>query len=161
MVTSHRVLSRFLATHVHGVLDKCLLARLLSGVLLVLYVRSHTHICGKKGEFSRCHPGEYHWEYHLCTLSLSEANLKGYWWSIFLNELQTWLLVHNRVHILEYYMETSSTGNIFRVIGRLWGDPPMASGAELWYFLWSAPEQTVGQIIETPSRSLWRHCNEQ
>ena len=42
-----------------------------------------------------------------------------------------------------------------------------ASDAELWCFLWSAPEQTVEQTIEplmvgwleTPSRSLWRHCN--
>ena len=26
---------------------------------------------------------------------------------------------------------------------------PKASDVELWYFLWSAPEQTVEQIIET------------
>ena len=25
-----------------------------------------------------------------------------------------------------------------------------ASDAELWYFLWSAPEQTIDQTIETP-----------
>ena len=39
------------------------------------------------------------------------------------------------------------------------GNPPVtggfpltkASGAELWRFLWSAPEQTVGQTIETPA----------
>ena len=39
-----------------------------------------------------------------------------------------------------------------------------ASGVELWCFLWSAPEQTIEQTIETSviweSCSLWRHCNE-
>ena len=52
---------------------------------------------------------------------------------------------------------TSSHGNIFRVAGPLWGEStghrgvPLtkASDSELWCFLWSAPEQTVEQIIET------------
>ena len=34
-----------------------------------------------------------------------------------------------------------------------------ASEPELWRFVWSAPEQTVEQTMETPSRPLWRHCN--
>ena len=40
-----------------------------------------------------------------------------------------------------------------------------ASDAELRCFLWSVPEQTVvskqskRRWFETPSRSLWRHCN--
>ena len=37
-----------------------------------------------------------------------------------------------------------------------------ASDAELCYFLWSAPEQTVYSRLrrfETLLRSLWRHCN--
>ena len=39
-----------------------------------------------------------------------------------------------------------------------------ASDVELWCFLWSPPEQTVKQKsrcwwFETPSCSLWRHCN--
>ena len=67
-------------------------------------------------------------------------------------------------------MMTSSNGNIFRVIGPLWGEStcPLtkASDAELWCFLWFGPEQTVEQTIETPeiempSRSLWSHCNAQ
>ena len=57
--------------------------------------------------------------------------------------------------------------NIFRVTGHLCGEftghrwIPLtkASEAELWCFLWSAPEQAFEQILETPSRSLWRHCN--
>ena len=63
--------------------------------------------------------------------------------------------------------------NIFRVTGALWGEStnhrwiPLtkASDAELRYFLWSVPEQTVEQTIETPgfqtpSRSLWYYCND-
>ena len=46
----------------------------------------------------------------------------------------------------------------FRVTGPLCGESicdrwiPLtkASDAELWYFLWSAPEQTLKQTIETP-----------
>ena len=55
-------------------------------------------------------------------------------------------------------MMTSSNENIFRVTGPLFGEftsdrwIPLtkASDAELWCFLWSAPEQTVEWIIETP-----------
>ena len=66
----------------------------------------------------------------------------------------------------------SSNGSIFRVTGlscgeyisRRWISRTRASDAELWCFLWSAPELTVEQtmgtlVFETPSRSLWRHCN--
>ena len=68
-------------------------------------------------------------------------------------------------HILCYtesarhiFMMTPSKGNIFHVTDPLWGESighrwnPLtkASDAELWRFLWSAPEQTVGQRIETP-----------
>ena len=54
-------------------------------------------------------------------------------------------------------MMTSSTGNIFRVTGPLWGEftgdrwpLTKASDMELWCFLSSVPEQTVEQTIETP-----------
>ena len=48
------------------------------------------------------------------------------------------------------FMMTSSNGNIFRFSGPLcgectghqWSPPTKASDAELWYFLWSVPEQT-------------------
>ena len=51
----------------------------------------------------------------------------------------------------------SSNGDIFRVTGPLWGEftsdrrIPLrkASGAELWYFLWSASEKIILQTIET------------
>ena len=56
------------------------------------------------------------------------------------------------------WMMTSSNGTIFRVTGHLWGEStghqwiPLlkANDAELWCFLWSAPEQTFEQTIETP-----------
>ena len=62
---------------------------------------------------------------------------------------------------------THDNGNIFRIIGPLWGEfighlwIPLtkASNAELWSYFWAAPEQVFEQTIETPSRSLWRHCN--
>ena len=50
-----------------------------------------------------------------------------------------------------FYMMTSSNGNIFRVTGPFCGEftghrwipHTKASDAELWCFLWSAPEKTV------------------
>ena len=64
----------------------------------------------------------------------------------------TWL--HNTQlykYIGRLNMMTSSNGNIFRVTGPLsggftahwWILLTMASDAELWYFLWSTPQQTV------------------
>ena len=58
---------------------------------------------------------------------------------------------------LHWHMITSSNANIFRVTGPLWGEStchrwiPLtkASDAVLWYFLWSRPEQTSEQTIET------------
>ena len=76
-------------------------------------------------------------------------------------------------------MMTSSNGNIFRVTGPFWEEftghrwIPLtkASNAELYWFLWSAPEQTVEQTIETPvicdaitliiTLLLWKTPNEQ
>ena len=53
-------------------------------------------------------------------------------------------------------MMMSSNGNIFRVTGPLWGEStghrwiplPKANDAELWCFVWYAPEQTVEQTVE-------------
>ena len=69
-------------------------------------------------------------------------------------------------------MVTSSNGNIFCVTGPLWGEStghrwiPLTkvSDAELWCFPLSAPEKRLDKQkrcrwFETPSRSLWRHCN--
>ena len=55
-------------------------------------------------------------------------------------------------------MMTSPNENFFRVTGPVWEETtgnrwiPLtkASDAELWCFLWSAPEQTIEQTIETP-----------
>ena len=66
-------------------------------------------------------------------------------------------MTNPRLPITYFSMVTSSNGNIFRVTGPLWEEStghrwiPLtkASDAELRWFLWSAPEQTVEQT-ETP-----------
>ena len=70
-------------------------------------------------------------------------------------------------------MMTSSNGNIFRVTvplcgeftGHRWIPFTKASDSELWCFLSCALNKRLckkssGWWFETPSRSLWRHCNE-
>ena len=66
------------------------------------------------------------------------------------------------------YMMTSSNGNISRITGPLcgeftghrWFPGKKASDAELWCSLYKwLSKQSWGWWIETPSRSLWRHCN--
>ena len=71
-------------------------------------------------------------------------------------------------------MSTSSNENILRITGLLCGEftyqrwipRTKASDAELWCFLWSAPKPKLSKQwrrrwFETPSCSLWRHCNGQ
>ena len=70
------------------------------------------------------------------------------------------------------FVMTSWNGNIFRVTGPLcaefadhrWIPLTKASDAELWCFLWSGLNEWLSKQLrrwwfETPSRSLWRHCN--
>ena len=86
----------------------------------------------------------------------------------FLNMLQ-W--VYSRT-IKTLTMMTSSNGNIFRVTGHLCGEftgprwipRTKTSAAELWCFLWSAPDKWLNKLwrgwwFETPSCPLWLHCN--
>ena len=67
---------------------------------------------------------------------------------------------------------TSSNGNNFPDTGHCEGNSPVTyefpltknSDAELWCFLWSAPEKRLSKQaktrwLEKPSRSLRRHCN--
>ena len=70
------------------------------------------------------------------------------------------------------YLMTSSNGNFFRIIGPLcweftghrWIPGTKASDAELWCFDLRLnkrlSKQSWGWWFETPSRSLWRHCND-
>ena len=71
-------------------------------------------------------------------------------------------------------MMTSSNEDIFRVTGPVcgkftghqWIPRTKASDAELWCFLWSAPEKLLNKQpwiwwFETPSCPLWHHCNVQ
>ena len=77
-------------------------------------------------------------------------------------------------HAPQLYTMTPANGNIFRVTGTLRGEStahrwialPKASDAELWCFLWCAPEEMVEQTIDAPvvwdaNALIWRHNNEQ
>ena len=72
-----------------------------------------------------------------------------------------------------YFMMTSLNWNIFRVTGPLCGEfagyrwipRTKDSDAEPWCFLWSRLNKRLSKQSrcwwsETPSRPLWRHCNE-
>ena len=43
--------------------------------------------------------------------------------------------------------------------GHQWIPFTKASDAEVWGFLWCAPEQTAEQTVQIPV-ILWRHCND-
>ena len=60
---------------------------------------------------------------------------------------------------------TSSKRNIFRVTGPLWGESggflsqrPMTRSFDVFFYL-RLSKQSKRRWFETPSRSLWRHCN--
>ena len=80
---------------------------------------------------------------------------------------------YQRLLDTDRYMMTPSNGNLFRVTGLLCGEftghwwipRTKTSGAELWCFLWSAPNKQLSKQwwdgwFEKPSRPLWRHCND-
>ena len=74
--------------------------------------------------------------------------------------------------MMKFHLMTSSNGNIFRVTGPLRGEPPVTDGfpsqrpvtrnfdisfdLRLHKYL---SKQSRRRWFETPSRSLWRHCN--
>ena len=70
------------------------------------------------------------------------------------------------LYTMSHHIVRSSNGNIFHVIGPLWGESTngfpsqRASNAKRLCFILSAPEQMVEQWFEMPLCSLWRHCNE-
>ena len=84
--------------------------------------------------------------------------------------LCNYLIAWNDITENHYIMMTS--WKHFRVTCPLWGEftgdrwipLTQASGAELWCFLWCAPEQRPSKQsrfrwFETSWRLLWRHCN--
>ena len=89
-------------------------------------------------------------------------------------DAQLWTIMRcvSSNQLIRRYMMTSSSENIFRVTGPLWGEftghrwIPLtkASNAELWCFLDLRLNKGMGKQpkyrwIETPSRLLWCHCN--
>ena len=103
------------------------------------------------------------------TFPCNGNSLSKYLWAIY--ELLQFL-AHSRLSmcwfivestLIHWAMMTSSNGNIFRITGPFvrgnqWspvdfphkGQWRGASDAELWCFLWCAPEHMVGQTVETP-----------
>ena len=81
---------------------------------------------------------------------------------------------HDAVYLIQYahdwlYMMTSSNGNIFRVTGSLRGEftgrqwRPVKRIIDVFVELRlnrRLRKQSWGWWLETPSRPLWRHCNE-
>ena len=84
---------------------------------------------------------------------------------------KSWLLGTDIEYIHDYVIKWKHFPRYWPlwVRGIQWIVITKASDAELWCFLWCAPEQTLEQTIDmpviwaagfkTPSRSLWRHCN--
>ena len=89
--------------------------------------------------------GHYHWNRNCWTLYKT--------W----NKRKKQTLIHD-LNTQQWSMLTPSNGNSFRVTGLLcgeftghrWFPNTKASDAELWYFLWCAPQPTVEQTMETP-----------
>ena len=73
------------------------------------------------------------------------------------------LKVNNAWSLAGSVMMTSSNGNIFRVTGPLCGGFHRSQRPETRSFYPSLSKRLSKQLIrrsfETPSRSLWRHCN--
>ena len=93
---------------------------------------------------------------HRCLLSPERPlNLITHSLLLFIRQSQAWLSLglqmFHHITVDDYHMMTSSNGNLFRATEPLWGEstgdwwipPTKASDAELWWFLWSAPEQTT------------------
>ena len=57
---------------------------------------------------------------------------------------------HHRDDVIKWKHFPSYWPFVGDFTGHWWIPSAKASGAELWYFLWSAPDQTVEQTIETP-----------
>ena len=86
--------------------------------------------------------------------------------------LEWWLCIIDTEPYPEQIMMTSSDGNIFRVTGTLWGSPAVTGGLpsqrpvmrcfDVLFDLHlnkRLSKQSKRRWFETPSRSLWRHCN--
>ena len=87
-------------------------------------------------------------------LKLNHVSKRGYWWCR--KWRQRYRYVNFPLNMMTY---------LFRVTGPLCGEftghqwipLPKASDAELWCFIWFAPEQTVEQTTKTPVILLRRH----
>ena len=87
-----------------------------------------------------------------------------------LNNVVLWFqLICNEPSVIYHDMMTSSCGNILRITGPLWGEStgrPSQRPVTLNFDVFFDPrlnkrlsKQSRRQWFETPSLSLWRHCN--
>ena len=86
------------------------------------------------------------------TTKLSNWRLLGFQWYTFYG-----IFCHDDVIKWEHFPRYCPLCGEF--IGHWWIPLTKASDAELWCFLWSISKQSRRRWFETPSRSLWRHCN--
>ena len=83
-----------------------------------------------------------------------KASVPSSWYHVLKRDYQTFVQ-QDLKFVLPTLIMTSPNGNIFCIAGPFWGEStghqriPLtkASKAELWCFLWSAPEQTIEQTI--------------
>ena len=77
---------------------------------------------------------------------------------LFIDHVASVWFIYHILHGHWHWHDDVIKWDIFRVTGPLWGESTghrwitltKTSDAELWCFLWSAPEQTYEQTIETP-----------
>ena len=122
------------------------------------------HLCLGLNVFNIC---------HFCLAVIMSTDTVR-WISALLSFINTLPMMNSSDRFTErvYLMMTSSNGNIFRVTGFLCGEftgprefpaqRPVTRRFDVFFDLLPnkrCSKQRWGWWIETPSRSLWRHCN--
>ena len=120
---------------------------LLSGLLSVhVFERDYGKVCRKKSSLTTALKSRKHLRFNLSIYIANQGTLSQWLTS---HHMETWRLQNWRTVLTgKIIMITSSNGNIFRATGPLCGEftgprwlpCTQASDAELWGFLWSAPE---------------------
>ena len=123
---------------------------------ITLYIRMTTFVPNPDYSSAARHLGGNYWDYSPGILSTSQVvttslEIGHPWMQSKMVNLQMSCRDLTAYDIRGYRMITSSNGNIFPVTGPLcgeftghqWFPLTKASDAELWYFLWSTPEQKV------------------
>ena len=99
---------------------------------------------------------------HSFIWDVTQPNFKGGLTKPSMNIGHAWESIYP--NFLHWSMTTSSNGNIFRFTGPLCGEFNSQRPVTRSFDVFSAvnkrlSKQSWGRWFETPSRSLWRHCN--